>query len=407
MTLLDLMQSLKLTPEEHVHSLYDYGITLNGHPFRFVINEARDQWITEDHNAFGDGIESFLLHMYKVSQSKDSLDEFLREMARTVAANRAYLQTMAMPKRLTFTELEVTGRKAIFKPYNKSVDVMYVPGLSLKTLNKYCYVAYISALDVNDDDEEVVKYRKLIKKTDDLNTLKPADRQKIHELFRTYIALPNVNRGWVFFRGQEFSPYKAEGYSLVGEEKVGLGEKCYVYENMLDFLSLMERRSINGTEMLFPPEHHLILNGAKNLKDALQYLHDNCDFLDVCCMFPNDEHGKRLLPKVLKVVGSDMKDGSNLYGNYVSLTQQLLGNEDAAILKAKHEALEKEVDQAISDYHKMAEAEATAERNGNPPEEEPEPPEVQTVIIPSVPKINILDEIKRKLIAIAQKLWKS
>ncbi len=64
-----------------------------------------------------------------------------------------------------------------------------------------------------------------------------------------------------------------------------------VYENPLDFLTLMESATRNGVYPLMTRRYHIIINGKRGLAEACEYLKANPDFLEVRCFMPENEFG--------------------------------------------------------------------------------------------------------------------
>lgn len=399
MHLADLAQALRLMPTHHVGHRASYDIAINGHPVRFVIHDARDQWTTSDLKQTGIGIESFLRYLFAVVGPKELPQVFFRDIARMSTQGRAYLDSL--PERIPVKGLSALERKCVIKSYDKAVDVTFIPGLSQETLRSYIHVAYYSKGRVEDDDESVYRrYRALLQKTDDLNTLKPRDRAKVRELFATALALPNVKGGWQLFDGRDTWPYHTEGMTVIGKKDLNLGEKLYVYENMMDYLALLEERSINGTAALFPDAHHLIINGKGNLKNALTYVKDNCNLLDVVAMFPNDEQGRDYRDEVLDAARSSFSDGSKLYPTCFTLTQHLLHHEDPDLVKIEKAKREAERKRDVAEYQEKVRQQQNEAGKGTGQASAPEPPQLA---IPSGPKVDLLDLLKQQLRKI--KFW--
>lgn len=349
------MNGLFITPSDHYKSLVYYGPpTEDGHPATLTINTARNQWRSAD-GQHGDDTLSLLSLLY--DEKMDESNPRMKELVKAIINNNKYWSDR---KRFEFKGLPIMGRSVAVVPYRNAIDPMFVPGISSPVLNKYCYVAYMSKREVKDDDPRVQHCFKAMGEVLDLHKLSDEDKAMVNELFRTAIALPNKDGGYQLFNGEESYPIGKDGYTLLGPDVVKKGEKCYVFENMADFLALMERRHMSGTEAIQPTAHHIILNGSSdNIAAAMQYLHEHCDYLDVVTFFPKDKRGQELFHDVEDAVRGTAKDGSYLYEDFFSLYQRVEGYLDGGQIEAKRAQLLKEVELAEKSY-----IEAQKQKNG-------------------------------------------
>lgn len=86
------------------------------------------------------------------------------------------------------------------------------------------------------------------------------------------LAIPVGEDGESFmaFNGKMFRQIGDAGMSTVGRRHKD--QVCMVYENQLDFLSLMESATRNGVYPLIGRCYHIILNGKRGLAEACDYL---------------------------------------------------------------------------------------------------------------------------------------
>ena len=80
------------------------------------------------------------------------------------------------------------------------------------------------------------------------------------------------------FNGKMFRQIGEGGMSAVGQRRKD--QICMVYENPLDFLTLMESATRNGAYPLMARRYHIIINGKRGLAEACEYLKANPDFLE-------------------------------------------------------------------------------------------------------------------------------
>lgn len=133
------------------------------------------------------------------------------------------------------------------------------------------------------------------------------------------LAMPVSEDGESFmaFNGKMFRQIGDSGMSAVGQRRKD--QICMVYENPLDFLTLMESVTRNGVYPLMARRYHIILNWKRGLAEACDYLKANPDFLEVRCFMPENEFGKKAFAAVNDAVKGTAIDRSDMYHSYGSL----------------------------------------------------------------------------------------
>lgn len=319
---LSVINAIKLCPYEHDKSLYYYRFMLDGKEYRLCVDDTRQQWYIDDKN-HGDDAASLLSFLYMSCDAQflgfSLIDAYIIRIVNDL--NKA----KKTPQRIPLKPLPLDGGTWIAKRYDKAINMPFLQGLCDAVLKNHCYVVYLANCATGNVDKETNRLFSLIQDTKDLKELPQEDRDSIKEKFSTVIALRNVNGGLQLYDGECSYPLKSEGYCLLGGEKLLFGDKLYVYENIMDYLALMEQRHANGVDTLMASEQHFIINGERNLSEALAYIQDRCDYLQVVSMLPNDEKGRDLFERVNNAAFDTAEDASQrLYAdkNYFSLYAQ-------------------------------------------------------------------------------------
>ena len=133
------------------------------------------------------------------------------------------------------------------------------------------------------------------------------------------LAMP-VSEGsdcFMAFNGKMFRQIGEGGISTVGQRRKD--QICMVYENPLDFLTLMESATRNGVYPLMARRYHIIINGKRGLSEACEYLKDNPDFLEVRCFMPENEFGIRAFAAINDAVKGTAIDRTDMYRGFGSL----------------------------------------------------------------------------------------
>ena len=119
------------------------------------------------------------------------------------------------------------------------------------------------------------------------------------------------------FNGKMFRQIGEGGISTVGQRRKD--QICMVYENPLDFLTLMESATRNGAYPLMARRYHIIINGKRGLAKVCEYLKVNPDFLEVRCFMPENEFGKKSFTAINDAVKGTAIDRTDMYRGFGSL----------------------------------------------------------------------------------------
>ena len=122
------------------------------------------------------------------------------------------------------------------------------------------------------------------------------------------------------FNGHVFRQIGDDGISTVGQRRKD--QTCMVYENMLDFLTLMESVIRNNVYPIMARRYHIILNGKRGLAEACEYLKSNPDFLEVRCFMPQNEFGQTAFAAINDAVKGTAVDRSELFHGFGSLFEK-------------------------------------------------------------------------------------
>ena len=149
------------------------------------------------------------------------------------------------------------------------------------------------------------------------------------------LAMPVSEDGESFmaFNGKTFRQIGESGMSAVGQRRKD--QICMVYENPLDFLTLMESVTHNGVHPLMARRYHIILNGKRGLAEACDYLKANPDFLEVRCFMPENEFGRKAFAAINDAVKGTAIDRTDIYRGFGSLFAKHLPKVPEAYLKWK------------------------------------------------------------------------
>lgn len=387
-----VLNALRITPDEHEGNIYYYDIRWNGEPHSIRVNNARQQWRSGKLN-HGEDAASLVSYLCTAYGKSPTDAELTGNIATLISRD---LEKETPKQRIPFKSLPIHGRKWVAKRYDKAIIRPFHQGLCEAMLSKQCYVVYRANCPSGEEDKETLRLLDLIRSAKDLNNLSQEDKLSIKKNFSTAIALRNVNGGLQLYTGEFSYPEKSEGYCLIGGEEVEKGEKLYVYENILDYLALMERRHASGVEAIMPPAHHLIINGENNMAEALTYIHDYCDYLNVVCMFPNDEEGHKLFERVNHATKNTAEDASQrMYADqhFFSLYAKVANIFDYADQAACQRALEKMIDEQLEQRKAKSETSRTSQKG-----------QEKVIELPSAPKVNIVGQVMETVKKVANKV---
>lgn len=159
------------------------------------------------------------------------------------------------------------------------------------------------------------------------------DNVKFHTLEGS---LPNVKRqkpervlaisvgedrdSFMAFNGQMFRQIGDSGMTTFGTPRKD--QICMVYENPLDFLTLMESVIRNDVYPIMARRYHIIQNGERGLTETCEYLKANPDFLEVRCFMPKNEMGQTAFATINDAVKGTAVDRSDLFQGFESLFEK-------------------------------------------------------------------------------------
>ena len=148
------------------------------------------------------------------------------------------------------------------------------------------------------------------------------------------------HESFMAFNGQVFRQIGEAGMSTVGQRRKD--QICMVYENPLDFLTLMESVIRNNVYPIMARRYHIILNGKRGLAEACEYLKSNPDFLEVRCFMPKNEFGHAALTAINDAVKGTAIDRSDLFQGFGSLFEKYRPKVPESYRKWKASQIKKE-----------------------------------------------------------------
>ena len=267
-----------------VNRYYHYTNADSGDVIDFTVNVNRNQWIFRDSSLTGSltGLHK-LLGMQQKGFDGNYKDVFnnIMDYYRIQLMTPSHYPTAKVRLGTDDAFIGVLDNKNIYSE-------MCRRGISMVTATLYCQE--IHKKERNNDKESV------------------------------FLAFPCEN-GFYCFNGVGFRPLDERGITTFGEFRED--QNCYVYENAMDFLALMELWGRNRVDSLFANEYHLILNGSQNLKEAADFIKLNPDFRQVKTFFPNNDEGNVMAEKIFDVTKGTSKNCSHLFEGFESLGDQL------------------------------------------------------------------------------------
>ena len=208
------------------------------------------------------------------------------------------------------------------------------------------------------------------------------------------LLFPNSNGGFYSLTGNGWRTLGEDGITLLGSTREFQG--LCVFENPLDFLALQQKRHRLGTEVFFDSDRYLIINGRKNLDDALGHMATHPEYFNVCCFFPITDSGIELSAKFNDICRGTFIDSTRLYVGHTSLADSLDyevradRSEGVMMMKSKvNAAIEKE-QKAKEAMEREAKAEAARKQQAEAHAAERQQPKVrdvpQTATVRDTPK---------------------
>ncbi|MCH5227704.1 MAG: hypothetical protein J1F16_07835 [Muribaculaceae bacterium] len=127
----------------------------------------------------------------------------------------------------------------------------------------------------------------------------------------------NESESYIAFDGKSWRQIGEAGMSTFHERRKD--QVCMVYENILDFLAMMEMVTKNGVAPILRSRFHLVTNGERGLEATCQYLKSNPDFLEVKCLLSDRPEGRKIFRAIHEATKGTAIDRKDLLGNYPSI----------------------------------------------------------------------------------------
>ena len=220
------------------------------------------------------------------------------------------------------------------------------------------------------------------------------------------LLFPNSNGGFYSLTGNGWRTLGEDGITLLGPTR-DLQRLC-VFENPLDFLALQQKRHRLGTEVFFGSDRYLIINGKKNLDDALGHVANHPEYYKVCCFFPITDSGIELSAKFDDICRGTFWDSSRLYVGHTSLADSL-DYETWAVRDDGVMAMKYKVDAAIEREKKAKEAEEREAKKAASQKQQTEPlaAERQQLKVRDVPQTATVRDTPKSKSEVAPKTQKT
>lgn len=282
----DVMAAFGLDFDEQLgpNRRYILADTRTGRVYDFEVNILRNEWISRKDGVYGglpelaywlSGLGLPLRGSYRYSDIPQVVD--------------MYHGLWKMPSRYTFTNIRV-GKSAVVSVNDiSSHDVLMNlawHGISVKT-----------AVDAG--CKEAIVFDRARGKTSRMLTI------------------PCRGDSFYLFNGACYRPVENGGISIIGKHR--RDQFCYVYDNWHDCLAMMEQCHRNHIGFLCEGSRHLIINGERNIVEAMKFLKTNPDFREVRCLLPKGEDSDRLFLKIAEATGGTATDCSYLYDGLPSM----------------------------------------------------------------------------------------
>lgn len=165
------------------------------------------------------------------------------------------------------------------------------------------------------------------------------------------------SESFMAFNGQVFRQIGDAGMTTVDQRR--RDQICMVYENPLDFLTLMESVIRNNVYPIMARRYHIILNGKRGLAEAREYLKSNPDFLEVRCFMPQNEFGQTAFTAINDVVKGTAIDRSDLFQGFGSLFEKYRPKVLESYRKWKVAQIKKESKVDVSETRNVGQKEMT------------------------------------------------
>ena len=145
------------------------------------------------------------------------------------------------------------------------------------------------------------------------------DGKKHHVLL-----FPNGQGGYYSLEGDKWHTIGDEGITIIGPKRDT--QMLCVFTNPLDFLALKQMRQTLGMEPFFANDRFLVINGQRNMDEALRHIHANSEYYNVCCFVSNNEGGKADYEKFVDICQGSAINSSRLYKGHMTFADSLDAN---------------------------------------------------------------------------------
>lgn len=252
----------------------------------FAVNVDRNQWICPETKQVGQLSSLLMVIMPSVRQDLKG-GEYLERLERHMTDY--YLERMESPRSFPVVPLRYGKLNARLVKRNAIYGRMARYGLSALTVSNYCSGIVIKSPKTGAEEP--------------------------------MLAFPCDNKEYYLFDGKVFRPLDGPSLTTFGEKRKD--QTCYVYENPMDFLALMEFQHRNHVDCIHRDDYHVIVNGKQNEEQACQFLKENADFKEIYSFMPKNEDVQKMLKKLNDACKGTIIDWSSLYMGYGSLSDKL------------------------------------------------------------------------------------
>lgn len=288
----DFLSAMGVSYLEQVQSLrhYDFCELIsdgNEQPKEHLltVNVQRNEWIDRDDRSRHGLLSDLLVHVHSIP---NDFDGNYAECMEYMLDKYRELETLPKVYPVTGVRLGTSGKDISDHIGDCVHAMMALRGISRHTVDKYC-----KQLDIHGGKGTGPKEQ---------------------------LAFPADNGNWYIFGGTSWQPLVESCISTIGEFRKN--QCCYVYENPMDFLAMMERWHRNRAELAMGSTYHLIINGRRNSKTAQQFIKDNPDFLEVKTFFSETTDGRQLFAEINNACKGTAVNCSYIFDLYESLSDQ-------------------------------------------------------------------------------------
>ena len=258
-----------------------------GAMFDFTVNTARNEWISRRDNRYG--------------QAADIIDYLRGDMQET----KHYYETDLMA--LVF---HYANQQKMPKSYpTVNIHIGMKSFIEVGELESHSAISLLTRHGITNKTAEDCGVR-------EIKLHFPGRKEVVSQL-----AFPCDSGDYYVFDDKTFRPLDRKSISTIGFHHQF--QVCNVFENWLDYLAFQERRHQTG-QYLLADDYNLIINGKGNIKEAMQFLRNSPDFLEVRSFMPKTEEGNWLTQRVMEATKGSAIDCSYSYAKTGSLSADIL-----------------------------------------------------------------------------------